>query len=105
VISDGFSPAGQAKPIPGATVEYTITVRNDGLPTTGATMAETIPANTTYVPGSTTLNGAAVADIAGAMPFVGGGAINSPAAAAGVLNTWTSDAADNAVVRFQVTIN
>ena len=105
VISDGFSPAGQAKAIPGATVEYVITVRNNGLPTTAATLTEVIPANTTYVAGSTTLNGGAVADVSGAMPFVAARAINSPAAASGVLNTWTSDAVDNAVVRFRVTIN
>jgi uncharacterized repeat protein (TIGR01451 family) len=104
VISDGFSAAGQAKAIPGAVVEYLITVRNNGLATTAAAMTEAIPTNTTYVAGSTTLNGTAVADVAGAMPFVGGRAINSPAAASGVLNTWTSDAADNAVVRFRVTI-
>ena len=30
VISDGFSPAGQAKPIPGAIVQYTISVQNNG---------------------------------------------------------------------------
>ena len=38
VISDGFSPAGQAKAIPGAIVEYTITVQNNGLATTAATL-------------------------------------------------------------------
>ncbi len=59
VISDGFSPAGQAKAIPGAIVEYTISVQNNGLVTSGATMTEVIPTNTTYVAGSTTLNGAA----------------------------------------------
>ena len=59
VISDGFSAAGQAKAIPGAIVEYTITVQNNGLVTSGAALTELIPANTTYVAGSTTLNGAA----------------------------------------------
>ncbi len=78
VISDGFSPAGQAKAIPGATVEYTISVQNNGLVTSGASLTEIVPANTTYVAGSTTLNGVARADVAGAMPFVGGGSINSP---------------------------
>ena len=104
VISDGFSPAGQAKAIPGATVEYTITVQNNGLVTSGAALTEAIPADTTYVAGSTTLNGAAVADVAGAMPYVGGGAISSPAAAAGVINPGAT-AAQIAVVRFRVTIN
>jgi uncharacterized repeat protein (TIGR01451 family) len=104
VISDGFSAAGQAKAIPGAVVEYTISVQNNGLVTSGAAMTEIIPANTTYIAGSTTLNGAAVADVAGAMPYVGGGAINSPAAAAGVINPGAT-AAEIAVVRFRVTIN
>jgi uncharacterized repeat protein (TIGR01451 family) len=104
VISDGFSAAGQAKAIPGAIVEYTISVQNNGLVTSGAAMTEVIPANTTYIAGSTTLNGAAVADVAGAMPYVGSGAINSPAAAAGVINPGAT-AAEIAVVRFRVTIN
>ena len=103
VISDGFSPAGQAKAIPGAVVEYTISVQNNGLVTSGAALTEIVPANTTYVAGSTTLNGAAVTDVAGTMPYVGGGAINSPAAAAGVINPG-STAAEIAVVRFRVTI-
>jgi hypothetical protein len=38
------------------------------------------------------------------MPFVAGGSINSPAAAAGVINPG-STAAEIAVVRFRVTIN
>ena len=104
VISDGFSPVGQAKAIPGATVEYTISVQNNGLVTTAASLTEIIPPNTTYIAGSTTLNGAARADVAGAMPFVGGGSINSPAAAAGVINPGAT-AAEIAVVRFRVTIN
>jgi len=104
VISDGFSPAGQAKAIPGATVEYTITVQNNGLVTSGAQLTEAIPANTTYVAGSTTLNGAAVSDVSGAMPYVSGGAISSPAAAAGVINPGAT-AGEIAVVRFRVTIN
>jgi hypothetical protein len=38
------------------------------------------------------------------MPYVSGGAISSPAAAAGVINPG-STAAEKAVVRFRVTIN
>jgi uncharacterized repeat protein (TIGR01451 family) len=103
VISDGFSPAGQAKAIPGAVVQYTITVQNNGLDTTGASLAEIVPANTAYVPGSTTLNGVAVSDNAGAMPFIGGAAINSPGEAAGVIVEGNT-AAEIAVVTFRVTI-
>jgi uncharacterized repeat protein (TIGR01451 family) len=104
VISDPISAAGQYKAIPGAVVEYTISVQNNGLVTSGASLTEIIPANTAYVAGSTTLNGVARADVAGAMPFVGGGSINSPSAAAGVINPG-STAAEIAVVRFRVTIN
>jgi uncharacterized repeat protein (TIGR01451 family) len=103
VISDGFSPVGQAKAIPGAVVEYTISVQNNGLVTTGASLAEVIPPNTAYVAGSTTVNGVARADVSGAMPFVGGASINSPSAAAGVINPGAT-AAEIAVVRFRVTI-
>jgi uncharacterized repeat protein (TIGR01451 family) len=105
VISDGFSAAGQAKAIPGAIVEYTISVQNNGLVTTGALLTEVVPPNTTYVAGSTTLNGVARADVSGTMPFavVGGGTINSPSAVAGVINPGAT-AAEIAVVRFRVTI-
>jgi uncharacterized repeat protein (TIGR01451 family) len=85
-------------------VEYVISVQNNGLVTSGASLTEIVPANTTYVAGSTTLNGAAVADVAGAMPYIGGAAISSPAAAAGVINPGAT-AAEIAVVRFRVTIN
>ena len=43
VISDGFSAAGQAKAIPGAIVEYTISVQNNGLVTSGASTDGTHP--------------------------------------------------------------
>jgi len=104
VISDGFSPAGQAKAIPGAVVEYTITVQNNGLSTTAASLTEVIPANTTYVAGSTTLNSVAVSDVAGAMPYVGGGLINSQGQAAGVIIPG-STSTQQAIVKFRVTIN
>jgi len=105
VISDGFTATlGAAKPIPGAVVEYTITVQNNGLSTTGASLTEVIPANTTYVTGSTTLNGVAVSDVAGAMPFVGGGAIKSQGQASGVVIPG-STTTEQAIVKFRVTIN
>jgi len=104
VISDGFSAAGQAKSIPGAVVEYTITVQNNGLATTGATLTEVVPTNTTYVAGSTTLNGAAVADVAGAMPYISPGPINSQGQASGVVIPG-STSAQQAIVKFRVTIN
>jgi len=104
VVSDGFTSNPLfAKAIPGAVVEYTITVQNDGLVTTGATLTEVIPTNTAYVPGSTTLNGVAVADVAGAMPYVNPAAIGSPGQAAGVILANTT-VAQRAVVKFRVTI-
>lgn len=104
VISDGFtSNPAFAKSIPGAVVEYTISVQNDGLVTSGATLTEAIPVNTAYVAGSTTLNGVAVADVAGAMPYINPAAINSPGQAAGVILANTT-LAQRAVVKFRVTI-
>jgi hypothetical protein len=45
------------------------------------TLRDLVPANTTYVAGSTTLNGAAVADVAGGSPLVSGMPINPPGGA------------------------
>src|SRR4030095_8279429 len=50
----------------GETLRYTITVRNIGnADATDAVLRDQIPVNTTYVAGSTRLNGAVVADTAG----------------------------------------
>ncbi len=70
---------------PGDTIEYTIAIANRGTgPATNVIFSDNIPANSTYVPGSTTLNGVAVPDAGGTtMPFVGGGAISSPGALSG----------------------
>lgn len=85
----------------GSTLTYTITMTNDGLAnSSGSTLVDAIPAGATYVAGSTKLNGVAVADNAGAMPFATAAAINSPGQAAGVLAVGAS-----ATVEFQVTIN
>ncbi|MDJ0818251.1 MAG: hypothetical protein QNJ58_18705, partial [Desulfobacterales bacterium] len=47
----------------GDTVEYTITINNDGVIVLGGVVAfDPVPAGVTYVPGSTTVNGAPVAD-------------------------------------------
>src|SRR5204862_206068 len=55
---------------------------------------------TTYVAGSTTLNGLPVADVGGVMPFVGGQPINTPGDPAGQLNDG-----ETATIIFRVTIN
>src|SRR5213594_1300647 len=63
----------------GETLRYTITVKNIGsADAVNVTLRDAVPANTTYVPGSTKLNGNAVADVAGASPLVSGMRINPP---------------------------
>ncbi len=98
VISDPFNLLVNPKAIPGATMEYTITVVNAaaGAPATGVVVADVIPANTTYLPASILLNGAAVADATGfsaaPTPTV---SVNAGALAAG----------STATLKFRVTIN
>ncbi len=94
------APASGAQAL-GATLTYSITMTNDGAAnSSGTTMADAIPAGTTYVAGSTTLNGVAVADVSGAMPFATAAAVNSSTQAAGVIAVGAT-----ATVAFQVTIN
>jgi large repetitive protein len=63
----------------GETLRYTITVRNVGnSDATDVRLRDQIPVNTTYVAGSTTLNGAPVADVGGTSALVAGMLINAP---------------------------
>ena len=63
----------------GETLRYTITVKNIGNEdAVNVVLRDAVPVNTTYVAGSTTLNGAAVADVAGVSPLVNGLAIHPP---------------------------
>jgi uncharacterized repeat protein (TIGR01451 family) len=92
------SPQGAVAP--GTVLTYTISVPNTGaVASSGTTLRDLIPANTTYVAGSTRLNGNVVADLSGVMPYVAGALINNPGSAAGVINPGSS-----AVVQFQVTV-
>jgi uncharacterized repeat protein (TIGR01451 family) len=85
----------------GQVLTYTITVPNTGATNSnGTTFTDLIPAGTSYVAGTTLMNGVAVPDIGGAMPFIAGGLINSPTVAAGVIAAGAS-----VVVRFQVVVN
>jgi uncharacterized repeat protein (TIGR01451 family) len=85
----------------GQQLTYTIAMPNSGLAaSSGTTLTDLIPAGTSYVPGSTTLNGVAVPDVAGVMPFVSGAQVNAPTKAAGVIG-----ASESAVVTFRVTVN
>ena len=64
----------------GDTLRYTIAVKNiSHADAVNVVLRDAVPANTTYVAGSTTLNGAAVSDVAGVSPLVNGMRINSPA--------------------------
>ncbi len=64
----------------GETLRYTITVQNTGTDNaTGVTLVDAVPASTTYVAGSTTLNGAPMPDAAGgSSPLINGIQINAP---------------------------
>lgn len=88
--------------VAGQTLTYTIAVPNSGLANTAATrLTDAIPAGTSYVAGTTLLNGVAVADAPGpAMPFAAGATINSPGEPVGQLNFG-----ETASIQFQVSVN
>ncbi len=90
----------------GDRLRYRITVRNVGNDHASDTsMRDQIPANTSYVSGSTRLNGAPVADAAdGLPPLAGGMPISSPADdSAGSLSADPADLPSNvAVIEFEV---
>jgi uncharacterized repeat protein (TIGR01451 family) len=93
----------------GERLRYTITVRNIGTSeATDAMLRDSIPANTTYVAGSTTLNGAAVPDGAsGAPPLDAGILINTPLnSTPGYMPADASPGAGNvATIVFEVRVN
>jgi uncharacterized repeat protein (TIGR01451 family) len=65
VISDPFNGVSpDAKAIPGAVVEYSVEVTNNSTTTAAdaVTVTDNIPANTTFVPGSITLNAGSLPD-------------------------------------------
>jgi len=88
--------------ISGDPVEYTITVSNTGsISAGGVKLTDLIPTNATYVANSTTVNGVAVADISGTMPFAAASQyINSATAPAGIIIPGD---ANKAVMKFRVT--
>ena len=77
----------------GETLRYTITVQNIGTDNaSSAYIVDQVPGNTTYVAGSTTLNGIAVADAANGSPLIDGIPINAPQdTTPGVLNAGVPD--------------
>ncbi len=90
----------------GETLRYTISVQNNGTDNaTGVTIVDQIPANTTYVAGSTTLNGAALADDAqGNTQLAGGIQINAPQdTTSGVMNAGVAN--NVSTVAFDVVVD
>ncbi len=78
----------------GETLRYTITVQNTGTDhATGVDIVDQVPANTTYVQGSTTLNGIAIPDAAGGVsPLIDGILINAPEdVTPGAMNAGVAD--------------
>ena len=98
-ISKTASPNGVVSA--GRVLTYTITATNNGAAiSNGTTLQDLIPAGTTYVAGSTTLNGTNVADVSGDMPYVTARTINSAGASAGQIGVGQT-----ATVTFQVTVD
>jgi uncharacterized repeat protein (TIGR01451 family)/fimbrial isopeptide formation D2 family protein len=86
---------------PGDVIRYTIIIRNTGNENArDAILRDLIPSNTTYIPNSTTLNGAAAADTGGTSPLVAGLAINTPGESSG----WVY-VGGTVTVEFSVTVN
>ena len=80
---------------------YTITISNSGTAASRSTfVSDAIPAGTTYLPNTTTLNGVAVADVLGTSPLVVGMLVNSPLVSPGIVRPGES-----AVVKFRVRVN
>jgi len=92
----------------GERLRYTITVKNIGNENaSNVSLRDQLPANTTYVAGSTRLNGVAVADIAGVSPLQTGMPINAPEnVTAGVMRADAGATVSNiATITFEVQIN
>ena len=99
-VAISYDPNGNNAVDPGDKLTYTITVANSGaVPATGATLTDAIPNLTTYDPGTTTLNGSAVADSGGVSALQGGMAINAAGSPSGTIPNGAS-----AVVTFTVTV-
>ncbi|MCX6376863.1 MAG: hypothetical protein NTU88_12670, partial [Armatimonadetes bacterium] len=88
--------------VPGDTLSYEVSVRNKcDAPLSNVTVSDAIPANTTYVPGSTRLNGSLVADSSpGIPPFAAGMLVNSAGLSPGAV-----EGKQTAEVTFQSRVN
>ncbi len=103
VISDPINGATNPKAIPGAVMEYTITVTNSSTTTAAAaaTLADSIPANTAYVAGSMKLNGTTLTDVADAD---GGTTTGSPVTSISVTAGTIAASGGVATIKFRVTV-
>jgi len=103
VISDPVNSTTNPKAIPGAVVEYTITVTNSGAAAASAvTLTDSIPTNTTYVAASMKLDAATLTDAADAD---GGASTGSPVTSISVNAGSVAGSGGSAVVKFRVTVN
>ncbi|MET0985474.1 MAG: hypothetical protein ABW034_08715 [Steroidobacteraceae bacterium] len=94
--------------LPGETLRYTLTVKNIGnANATDAVLRDQIPSNTTYVAGSTRLNGTSVPDAGGVAPLVAGISIYAPEnPTSGALRADASATTSNvATITFDVVID
>jgi uncharacterized repeat protein (TIGR01451 family) len=105
VVSDPVNAGSDPKAIPGAVVEYRIQVTNSSTTTaaTNVTFTDDIPANTTYVPGSMTLNGTALTD--DGSDSDGGEFQEAPTPRVVVTAAGIAARGERATVTFRVTIN
>ncbi len=87
----------------GDTLEYTITITNSGAaPANGSSFTDALPAGTSYVANTATVNGTAVTGAA-TYPFGSAVAVNSLGAAAGVISNVAPN--NTVTIRFRVTVN
>src|SRR5689334_10379140 len=94
---------GGARPVPGARINYSIAVSATGTGTaSGAVFSDNIPTNTTYVPGTLRLNGAALTDGA---DVDAGDFATTPAARVRVTLGNLTQASGSQTIEFAVTIN
>lgn len=100
VILDPYSAGPPYQPIPGATVQYTLNVSvTGGATANNVVITDAIPANTTYVANSMTLNGTALTDAAD----VDAGTFTGTGISVSLGNMTSATAAQT--ITFNVTIN
>lgn len=91
----------------GDTIRYTITITNTGnVNAAGLVLEDPIPNRTSYVPGSTTLNGMSVSDIAGGFPYASKNpaASNDQGSANGILSTSLTAGSPSCTITYLVKV-